>query len=208
MLHLEQTNWKVTLLTRILFVSCLAVAFSAGESSAAPILLDLTSGSFSAQLGGSIDTYVEDGYRLQVAAAGNHIDLGGLGDIDFHNGPANPTTDNNLVLTFGTGAFDLLSVDIAGYFNGATSLELIGSNGTSLMISSTGVVATPGLMGVTSVTLSIPFVGPGNGQRVGLNGFSVQAAAVPEPASMLAWSLIAGVGAVGYRFRKRKGVSA
>lgn len=30
----------------------------------------------------------------------------------------------------------------------------------------------------------------------------------PEPASMLAWSLIAGVGAVGYRFRKRKAVSA
>lgn len=29
-------------------------------------------------------------------------------------------------------------------------------------------------------------------------------AAVPEPASMLAWGLIAGVGAVGYRLRKRK----
>ena len=34
------------------------------------------------------------------------------------------------------------------------------------------------------------------------------AAPVPEPASMLAWGLIAGVGAVGYRLRKRKVAAA
>ena len=34
-----------------------------------------------------------------------------------------------------------------------------------------------------------------------------QAAAVPEPASMLAWGLIVGVGAVGYRLRKRQSLA-
>lgn len=41
----------------------------------------------------------------------------------------------------------------------------------------------------------------------GFANLQFAATPAPEPASMLAWSLIAGVGAVGYRLRKRKVVS-
>lgn len=58
-----------------------------------------------------------------------------------------------------------------------------------------------------------PFpVGPGGGfdGGTGPQVFSQQFAALanPEPASMLAWGLIVGVGAVGYRLRKRGKVVA
>ena len=51
----------------------------------------------------------------------------------------------------------------------------------------------------------------GNGQISGntsVDNFLANVAAVPEPASMLAWGLIAGVGAVGYRLRKRNAAVA
>jgi hypothetical protein len=42
------------------------------------------------------------------------------------------------------------------------------------------------------------------GDGVALDNFQFQLAAVPEPASMLAWGLLTGVGLVGYRLRRRK----
>jgi hypothetical protein len=40
--------------------------------------------------------------------------------------------------------------------------------------------------------------------NLGVDNVSLDVTSAPEPASMLAWGLIAGIGAVGYRLRKRK----
>jgi hypothetical protein len=173
------------------------MAGSGGPARAAIITLDLTSGTYSNQLGTPqpFDTYAESGFRLQVDAAGNHIDLGYLGDFGIHNGPSNPVADNNLVLTFGGAAFTFLGVDI-GAFDQGGSLDVIGSNGVTLHLAGTGFQATPGFVGVTSITFSVPFAAPPtNVEGAGFLGFQVdtEVAAAPEPST---WALGA-IGALG-----------
>lgn len=175
---------------------------------AAPLTLNLTSGTYSDERGPtqSPDTYREAGFALQVETAGNHIDPGAFsGDIGFHNGPANPTQDNNLILTFGGSAFQFLGVDIGDFANGATSLELTGSNGATASFTATGFNATTAFSNVTSITFSInPNAGGGNAEGIGLNGLSVDttplATAVPEPASLA----LAGLGLVAALTARRR----
>ena len=185
-----------------------ALALSADRASAALVVLDFTSGGYADELGSSFppDTYNQDGFKLQVATPGNHIDVGYLGALGFHNGPANDTQDNDLILTFSGGAFDFVGVDISGFDLGAVSLDLVASNGATASYTTTGFKPTPAFTNVTFVRFSItPDAGS---EGVGFNSMTVNnvptVAAVPEPASLLAAAVgLPCLGAVVRRARRR-----
>ncbi|MBH9577214.1 VPLPA-CTERM sorting domain-containing protein [Inhella proteolytica] len=171
---------------------------------AAPVTLDLTSGLDSnvAVANPSLrDTYDEDGFRLQMAQAGNHFDRGFIGDLGFHNGPTN-LDDIGWTLSFGGAAFDLLGVDIAAFANEARSMTLRGSNGQTLTLDQNGFQALA-FHNVTAVHFNIDQ--DGGIQTVGLNGLlidTVPTLAVPEPASALL--MLAGLGGLA-ALRRRRG---
>lgn len=170
---------------------------------AAPIVLDLTSGT-SSTLNNfyAEDTYDEDGFRLQMRA-GDHFDIGFIGDLGFHNGPLNP--DNTLWrLTFGGNAFSLTDVVISGFENGGNQLILTGSNAAVQVLTAIGNNSVIGMGKVTWVEFNI---GPDGGvEALGLNQINVDNDPVgaPEPVSL---SLL-GLGLAGVASQRRRKQSA
>lgn len=190
----------VRLAMLVLLVSILLLA-SATSSKAALVTLDLSSGT-DGVTGGTLvgfDTYQESGFQLKMDRAGDHYDRGYIGVLGFHNGPNNQD-DISWTLSFGGSAFDLLSINIAGFVS-ATSVTLTGSNGASQILSSVGLNAVAGLSNVTFVTFNIDQ--DGGSQAVGLNSLSVDNAPVriPEAGSSLA---LLGFGVAGLTLLRRK----
>ncbi|WP_342119011.1 PEP-CTERM sorting domain-containing protein [Pseudoduganella sp. OTU4001] len=165
---------------------CHAVlAFSFCAAQAAPVTLDLTSGSH-ANLNGSavFDTYTEDGFRLRMVRAGDHYDLNYIGDLTFHNGPSNGD-DASLVLDFFGASFNLANINIAGYAGGANSITLTGSNGVTQVLSGLGTLSVAGMGNVTSVIFDIDQ--DGGAQAVGLSELNVDTTPtqqVPVPGTL------------------------
>lgn len=165
-------------------ILALAVAGLSMAANASVIDLDLISGSDSVTKGApfGFDTYTESGFTITMDRAGDHIDRGFLGDLGFHNGPANP--DNiTWTLSFGGNAFSLLGVDVGGFSSGATSFTVTGSSGISQVISANGFNLVS-LLNVTSVKFNIDQ--DGGIESVGLNGLRVDTApSVPDATSTL-----------------------
>ncbi len=162
-------------------VCCLATA------NAAVLTIDFTSG-----VNTGNTSYTEDGFTLAITASGNHFDPGFIGTIGFHNGPGNPVIDNNLLLTFSGGAFDLTNIDFAGFENAGIALDLTGSDGSTATITSLGNNALP-FVNVTSVTFSVR-ESSGNTGSAGWNSLLVNtvptsAPVVPEPSSLALFGL-------------------
>ena len=188
-------------------ISILSILFLSSSLNAAVITLDFTSGVFSNEKNavdteGNVnpavfDTYTQDGFTLTTLDIGNHIDPGGLATIGFHNGPANPVTDNNLILTFSGGGFDL--TDIIGFIlsAGANSLDLTDSSGASLLLNTDGDHSLS-LLNVTSVVFSV------SGTAANWDSFIVNTtpSSVPVPAAV--WLFSSGlIGLVGVAKRKK-----
>jgi len=172
-----------------------------GSAQAALITLDFTTGSYSDRdiQGLYYDTYTQDGFTLTTQITANHLDPNiYVGNMAFHNGPENPTTDNNLILTYSGGAFDLTSIDFSGFrFNG-TSLDLQGSNGATESITTIGLNSLS-FLNVTSVNFSIT----GSSGVAGWDSLVVNTAPVPIPAAL--WLFVSGLaGFLGIRKRSPK----
>jgi len=181
-----------------------------GDAAAGPVTLDFSSGAYAIEQGTTFefDTYNQSGFKLTVITPFNHIDPNYLlaGPLGFHNGPFNPTEDNDLILTFSGGAFDFDGLDIAAFDSGASGIDLFGSNGASAAISSVGFTATPGFSNVTFVRFSMPFAGAAPGvEGVIFNSMLVDnepTGEVPEPSSMILFTLGA-LGCAGAARRRR-----
>lgn len=178
-----------------------ALMLAVGAANAAPILLDLSSGTDSIQNGApfGLDTYVEGGFRIQMDRAGDHIDRGFLGDLGFHNGPANPDDITWTLSKFGL-AFSLLSIDLGGFANGFSSLLLTASNGATQTVSTGGLTSILGMGNVTFVQFDI--LQDGGIQAVGMNGITVDNAqnSVPVPGTLA----LLGIGLAGLGALRRK----
>lgn len=185
-------------------LACLAaLAFSLPAAQAAPLTLDLTSGTW-ANLNNSavVDTYTESGFRLRTVRAGDHFDPGYLSDVGIHNGFQNGD-DVSWVLDFFGASFSLLNFNIAGYDAGATSITLAGSNGATQTLSGLGNQPIAGMQGVTSVVFNIDQ--DGGTQGVGFSAISVDAAPaqqLPVPGTLGLLGL--GLSALGATRRRNK----
>jgi hypothetical protein len=184
-------------------LACLAALFASlgVTAQAAPVYLDLTSGAFSVQNGAPIlyDTYVEDGFRIRMSRAGDHLDPGFIGDIGFHNGPLNDD-DIMWILDFGGAAFNLVDINIAGFVNGAASMTLTGSNGASQTVSALSTTAIAGMGNVTFVTFDLDQ--DGGVQAVGMSAINVDTTPrgdVPLPGSIALLGLGAAAMVAGRR---------
>lgn len=183
-------------------LACLAaLALGCASAHAAPVMLDMTSGTH-ANLNGSVvfDTYTEDGFRLRMVRAGDHYDPGFIGDIGLHNGFSN-ADDVSWVLDFLGASFSLVNVNIAGYTDGAASLTLTGSNGATQVLSGLGTLAVAGMGNVTSVVFDIDQ--DGGTQGVGISEINVDttpAAQVPLPGTLGLAAL--GLAALGLARRR------
>lgn len=182
----------------------IALLSIAGSTNAATITLDLVSG-VDSTLNGAItrfDTYDEDGFRIQVDRAGDHIDRGFIGDFGFHNGPTNQA-DISWTLTFGGNVFNLLDIDTAGFSEGASSFTLTDSNAHTQVIDSSGITAISGMTDITFVTFNIDQDQLGGAEFVGLNEMTVSAAPIPATA----WLFGSGVmGMLGWKRKKHNSV--
>lgn len=185
-------------------LACLAaLAFSFSAAQAAPLTLDLTSGTW-ANLNNSavVDTYTEAGFRLRTVRAGDHFDPGYISDVGIHNGFQNGD-DVSWVLDFFGASFSLLSFNLAGFDAGATSITLTGSNGATQILSGLGDLAISGMGNVTSIVFNIDQ--DGGTQGVGFSAISVDnapAQQVPVPGSLALLGL--GLGALGFSRRRNK----
>lgn len=169
---------------------CALIASIAFSTSTYATTLDFTSGTYGTTANPQfVTSYTQDGYLLAPQAAGNHMDLGLIGDLAFHNGDQNTAQDNNIILTFGSGAFNLTSIDIAGFGYGGTQLDLFGSNGAMQSITTTGMIALSAFSNVTSVMFSM-LEAPTTYAGVGFNGMEVSAVPVPAAAWLFGSALL------------------
>lgn len=177
-------------------ICLLALAACFGTAHSAPVYLDLTSGSF----GVDYDTYTEDGFRIRMVRAGDHLDPHYIGDIGFHNGPVNQDDISWTLDYFGT-AFNLVDINLAGFAGGATSITLTGSNGVSQTVAALGTTAILGMGNVTSVTFDIDQ--DGGVQAVGMSAINVDTtpAAVPLPGTLA----LLGLGFAAFGVSRRRG---
>ncbi len=175
---------------------------------AAAITLDFTSGVFSdvkdtinsttGDSNNGVDTYTQDGFTLTTQAAGNHIDPNAIAAVGFHNGPSNPVADNNLILTFSGGAFDLTGINGFVFSINSPTLDFTGSSGLTETITVAGNYSLS-LLNVTSVIFSTSNVG----SDVGWSSLIVDTtpSSVPLPAAI--WLFSSGlIGLVGLSRRK------
>lgn len=159
---------------------------------ATPITLDFDSGIATSS------QYTEDGFTLAANLPGNHIDDNWLGgSMGFHNGHANNYSNNDLILSYGGAAFDLIDIDITGFYQNG-ELELTGSDGSTFSSYETG-VKTVNFLNVTQVTFSITDYFDGVYGGVAWNSITVDNApsanSIPEPTSVALLGLaIAGIG--------------
>ncbi len=121
----------------------LLVTIAAKNSSAGVLALDLTSGVRTTERSTGLsytdfDTYRESGFQVQVESLGNHMDSGYFEGINFHNGPANDVSDNDLLLTFSGGNFSLLGFSYGSFSVFSSDLTFTGSNGFSVTVSAAG----------------------------------------------------------------------
>ena len=162
------------------------------SSSAYAITLDFTSGVYT-KVGSSTQynsLYTEDGFSLAVESAGNHFDTAShiVGDVGFHNGPVNPVNDNNLILSMGGTAFNLTSMDFAGFQGSGITLDFIGSDGTTQSITGVAGIYSLALYNVTSVTLSMADLA--GEEYAGWNSMEVSAVPVPAAAWLFGSALL------------------
>ena len=175
--------------TIALFALITSLAFS---TSTYAITLDFTSGTYT-QLGSTAQyktSYTEDGYSLDVTSAGNHFDVAShiVGDVGFHNGPVNPVNDNDLILTFGGGAFNLTNIDFAGFQGSGTSLDFFGSDGTTQSISGIAGIYSLSFLNVSWVKLSM--LDLAGEEYAGWNSMEVSAVPVPAAAWLFGSALL------------------
>jgi len=182
-------------------LAALSLAFSAAQ--AAPIQLDLTSGTFANNNGSAVvDTYTEDGFRLRTVRAGDHFDPGFISDIGIHNGFQNKD-DVSWVIDFFGASFNLVNINIFGYVDGAASITVTGSNGATQTLSGTGLLAIAGMGDVTSVVFNIDQ--DGGTQGFGFSEINVDTAPVqqiPVPGTLALLGL--GLSALG--ISRRRGI--
>lgn len=214
-------------MSKVAFLSlavCLAVA--TGPASAAIVTIDFTSGGggiinrVGTPGGTGINTYTENGLLIATSNTSNHLEFFGspgagtwggtlTTGLPWHRGGSNPVDPNVLNATFGGNAFDLISLDVVSNTDG---LSFLSSNGGLVNVAAgvTGPLLFSGTGWQNITGFSITILGAGNpAQLHALDNIVLNdAPTVPEPASMLAWGVIAGVGAMGYRLRKRKVVAA
>ena len=172
---------------------------------AAPVTLDFTSGTYSrTHTTGYYDTYTEDGFTLTPLEEGNHFDSY-IGAMTFHNGTDNVVDDNNLVLTYSGGAFDLTSIDSVAFEFGATSLDLLGSDSTTQSIGVSSHALS--FLNVNSVIFS---VAPPSGWSIaGWNSLEVNTTPVPVPAALwLFGSALIGLVGVRRKLSKASAITA
>ena len=185
-------------------LACLAaLAFSFSAVQAAPLTLDLTSGTWANLHNSAVsDTYTESGFRLSTVRAGDHFDPGINSDVYIHNGFQNG--DNvSWVLDFSGASFSLLNFNIAGYFDGAASITLTGSNGVVETLSGLGNLAITGMGDVTSVVFNIDQDGGTQGVAFSeINVDPAPAQQVPVPGSLGLLGL--GLSALGFARRRQK----
>jgi hypothetical protein len=105
------------------------------------------------------------------------------------------------VLDLGGNGFQLDAYDAAV---GGTLLDFDQQFGVGLGVGNFGTLS---VNGASILRLEFYQVVNTFSDGVALDNFQFQFAPVPEPASMLAWGLIAGVGVVGYRLQNRKKVA-
>ena len=177
---------------KYILTMCALITSLAFSTSTYAITLDFTSGTYTA-IGSStqyMSSYTEDGYSLDVTSAGNHFDTAAhiVGDVGFHNGPVNPTHDNNIILSMGGGAFNLTSMDFAGFQFGASRLDLTGSNGVMQSITGVAGLVSLSFLNVTSVMLSI--FDTTNAGYAGWNSMEVSQVPVPAAAWLFGSALL------------------
>jgi len=167
-----------------------------GDSDATLLTIEIMSGGFSA-------SHTLGNFRLTVTDADRSLFADGNDNGGGSVGSEGIWTVLNPISAVTDGAASTLTED-------ATHALLAG--GTPSQIEHYTLTFQTGLSGITGFRLealehpSLPFNGPG---RAGGNGnfvvreFTVFAMAVPEPTTLLIWSLLAGLGA-GLRWRRRK----
>jgi hypothetical protein len=173
----------------------IALLLFIGSTHAVATTLDLVSGVDSILNGAitSFDTYDEDGFRIQMDRAGDHLDRNFIGDIAIHNGPTNQS-NVSWTLTFGGSAFNLLDIDTAGLLNGASSFTLTDSNNHTQVVDSTGVTAISGMIDVTFVIFNIDQDQVAGIEAIGLNEITVSAVPVPATAWLFGSGLLGMLG--------------
>lgn len=183
------------------FVCLAALSLAISAAQAAPIQLDLTSGAFANNNGSAVvDTYTEDGFRLRTVRAGDHFDPLFIGDIGIHNGFQN-ADDVSWVIDFFGASFSLVSINIAAYADGASSITVSGSNGATQTLSGTGTLAIAGMGNVTSVVFNIDQ--DGGTQGFGFSEINVDTTPVqqvPVPGTLMLLGL--GLSALGVSRRR------
>lgn len=172
-------------------ITAVAGLVIAGTVQATPLSLDFNSGVTTGNM-----SYLEDGFTFAVDSTGNHFDNNWIGAMGFHNGPGNSVNDNNLTLSFGGAAFDLLDIDISNIYGDGT-LELTGSNGSSFVSSALGLQSV-NFYNVTSVSFSAIDSEPTRWGGASWNGITVDNVptnSIPEPTSVALFGLaLAGFG--------------